>query len=326
MNDEDLNLLGAPDERRDPEAKAASDRAAPEVEKSLRPSETEPLAANTGDDQLLTMAELPVGGSAPVGPLFGSVVLPQPPPRWRGRDFVFFVGFTLCWLLLSQFLSLAVYAILMPVMGWHTSPAALSENAVFAVAAQIVFYGPVLLYVYLLVKVRYRQPFWEGLHWRWPGGRRALRLVLGGIVLAVGLALAASLAPEAKSFPLEKLFSSPLSAYVLGAFAVTVAPFMEELIFRGVLFAFFERGLGIRFAVIATALLFAAMHVPEYWGAWTHVAMILVVGLVFSLARGVTGSLTPSVILHAAYNGTLMTGLYLGTRHFHNMQALLAGR
>jgi uncharacterized protein len=150
--------------------------------------------------------------------------------------------------------------------------------------------------------------------------------VLGGIVLAVGLALAASMAPESKSFPLEKLFSSPLDAWVLGAFAVTVAPFMEELIFRGVLFAFFERSLGLTFAVVGTAVLFAAMHIPEYWGAWTHVAMILVVGVVFSLARGITGSLAPSVILHAAYNATLMTGLYLGTRQFHNIHALLMGR
>lgn len=245
-----------------------------------------------------------------------------PPEHWRGRDLALFLGFALLWYLMSQFLSLAGYALLSPVLHWQTPLSALDENALFAIVVQLIFYGPLLLYIYLLVVVHYRQPFWEGIRWRWPGERQALRLVFGGIVLAVGLALGSSLLPDCKGFPLEKLFSSPVSAYALGAFAVTLAPFMEELIFRAVLFSFFEHSRGLAFAVAGTALLFAAMHVPEYWGCWSHAAMILVVGVVLSLARGITGSLAPSVILHAAYNATLMTGLYLGTHHFHNLKAL----
>jgi len=104
---------------------------------------------------------------------------------------------------------------------------------------------------------------------------------------------------------------------------VLVAPFMEELIFRGVLFAFFENLVGLRFAVVSTALLFAGLHVPEYWGAWHHAALILLVGVVFSMARGLTGSLAPSVILHFAYNTTLMTGLFIGSQHFREIQGVL---
>ncbi|HUI41676.1 MAG TPA: CPBP family intramembrane glutamic endopeptidase [Terriglobia bacterium] len=327
MNDETGNNpnAGHAESRAEPEAGAPAPIAAPAALESAGA----PAAGFTAESQ----AEK--GGSAgPMRPAQASSVgfpLPSfasvpsaPPVPWRGRDLALFLVFTVFWLLLSQFLSLAGYAALRPVMGWQTPVSALDENALFAIVVQLIFYGPLLLFIFLMVGVYYRQPFWEGIRWRWPGGRGALRLVFGGIVLAVGLALASSLTPESKSFPLEKLFSSPVAAYALSAFAVTVAPFMEELIFRAVLFSFFERGLGLTFAVAGTALLFAAMHVPEYWGAWTHVAMILVVGIVFSLARGITGSLAPSVILHAAYNATLMTGLYLGTHHFHNLHALLA--
>jgi membrane protease YdiL (CAAX protease family) len=250
-----------------------------------------------------------------------------PPPRrepvlWGVRDLVLFVAFAVVWLFLSQLLSLTAYAALRPIMGWQTPPQALGDNAYFALATQAVFYGPLLLYIVVLVVVHYRQPFWAGIRWRSLGLRQSVRFFFGGILLAFGVLLGFSLLPDHSSFPLEKLFSSAGAAYALGAFAVLIAPFMEELIFRAVFFSFFEYRVGLGFAVAATAVLFAAMHVPEYWGAWSHVLMILLVGLVFSLARGITGSLVPSVILHTAYNAALMSGLFLGTHHFQNLQTL----
>ena len=97
---------------------------------------------------------------------------------------------------------------------------------------------------------------------------------------------------------------------------------MEELLFRGLLFAFFEKHGGLTFAVIATALLFAGLHIPEYWGLWDHVVMILIVGVVFSLVRGMTRSVMPSYILHLAYNGTLMLLLYFHTYYFQKFPRL----
>ena len=97
---------------------------------------------------------------------------------------------------------------------------------------------------------------------------------------------------------------------------------VEELVFRGLLFAIFERAVGLRFAVVTTAVLFAGLHVPEYWHAWNHMFMILVVGMVFSLARGTTGSLTPSIILHIGYNFLIMAGLFFSTQHFHAVSGI----
>ena len=259
----------------------------------------------------------------------GVQVSPAPPPPglsrrepalWTVRDLLLFVAFAIAWLFVSQLISITAYAALRPIMGWRTSPQALEDNAYFALATQIIFYGPLLLYIVLLVVAHYRQPFWDGIRWRSPGRRQSIKLFFVGILLAFAVLLGFSFLPDHQSFPLEKMFSSPGAAYALGAFAVLIAPFMEELIFRAVFFSFFEYRVGLGFAVAGTAVLFAAMHIPEYWGAWSHVLMILLVGFVFSLARGISGSLVPSVILHTAYNAALMSGLFLGTHHFQNLQ------
>jgi membrane protease YdiL (CAAX protease family) len=251
---------------------------------------------------------------------------PSPAPvEWKGLDVALFLAFSVVWLLLSQFLSLAGYALLRPLMGWHTPPMALAENAIFVVAVQLVFYAPELVYIVLVVVLKYHQPFAVGIRWRWPAFGQGVRLLLAGVLLAMVVLAGAALLPDRKNFPMEKLFTSPSAVYAVGGLAVLVAPFMEELVFRGVLFSFFERLSGFRIAVPATAVLFAALHYPEYAGAWTHVFMILVVGLVLSIARASTGSLVPSFLLHTAYNATFIGLLFLGTHGFKNLHGIAGG-
>jgi uncharacterized protein len=251
---------------------------------------------------------------------------PAPQPVvWKGLDVLLFLLFSAIWLFLSQLLSLAGYAALRPLMGWRTPASALvlNENATFVVAAQLVFYAPVLLYIFLVVVLQYHQAFGVGIRWRWPSFRQGVRFLLAGLLLAMVVLAGSAILPDRKDFPMEKLFTSPSAVYAVGGLAVLVAPFMEELVFRGVLFSFFERLGGFRTAVPATAVLFAALHYPEYAGAWTHVFMILVVGLVLSVARAATGSLVPSFLLHTAYNATFIGLLFLGTHGFQNLHGTL---
>jgi hypothetical protein len=144
----------------------------------------------------------------------------------------------------------------------------------------------------------------------------------GGAGLAVAVTLALSVRPDSQKFPLEQLFNSRSAAYAIGAFAISLAPVVEELVFRGLLFAVFERAAGMSFAVVTTGVLFAALHVPEYWHAWHHIILILAVGMVFSFARGATGSLTPSIFLHIGYNFLIVSGLFVSTQHFRAPSSL----
>jgi membrane protease YdiL (CAAX protease family) len=240
----------------------------------------------------------------------------EPPSPWTVRNLLILIVCGAIALIAANLLTLAGYGALHSVMGWRTASADLRDNTLFLLALQTVFHALLLTVFYLFLAVNYHLPFWKTLTWRWPSPHLLWRFLPAGILLALMVQFAPPLLPDREDFPLTRLFTSPLAGYAIGAFAVFIAPFMEELIFRGMLFLFFENLVGPRFAILATAVLFVSLHVPEYWGAWNHVLLILFVGLVFSLARGLTGALAPSVLLHVAYNSALMAGLYAQTEGF----------
>ena len=242
--------------------------------------------------------------------------LPKP---WALRDLFLFLAFVPLAFFAANVLVVIGFALLQPTLHAHWTKEKLASDPFFLLALQIVFYGLMLACIYALVTVGHAQPFWEMLRWRPITAGRMLYCLLGGALLTVAIAVLPPVLPDTNQFPLESLFNSRAAAYAVGTFAVLVAPFMEELIFRGVLFGIFESQVGLRFAILITALLFGGLHVPEYWGAWNHMLLIFFVGLVFSLARGRTGSLAPSVFLHVGYNGSMMIALFLSTQHFRNL-------
>ena len=250
----------------------------------------------------------------------------SPPRPWALRDLFLFLAFVPLAFFAANILVLLGYALIQPTLHAHLTKEKLSSDPFFLLALQTVFYGLMLAYIYFLVAVGHAQPFWLMLRWRRMPPGKTLACLVGGAFLTVAIALIPPVLPDANQFPLENLFNSRAAAYAIGAFAILVAPFMEEIIFRGVLFGIFESQVGLRFAILITAILFGGLHVPEYWGAWNHMFLIFLVGLVFSLARGRTGSLAPSVFLHVGYNGSMMIALFLSTAHFRNLNALLVGR
>lgn len=247
----------------------------------------------------------------------------SPPRPWTLRDLLLFIAFVPIGLFAANILVLLGYALIQPTMHWRLAKQQLSTDPFFLLALQTVFYGLMLAFIFFLVAVDHVQPFWPTLRWRRITVWQALGCLAGGTLMTIAIALLPPVLPDSAQFPLESLFSSRAAAYAIGAFAILVAPFMEEMIFRGILFAIFKSQVGLRFAILITAILFGGLHVPEYWGAWNHMFFIFLVGLVFSLARGMSGSLAPSVFLHAGYNASMMIALFISTEHFRNLNALL---
>ena len=267
-----------------------------------------------GDTENLTTD---VGGAPPESLPSQPPALPLAPREiWKPRDLLLLVAFIPFALLASKLVVLIGYVVLQPFTGWHVKVDAVQSDTIFLLVQQCVFYVFILGFLFLLAMLEHRQPFWKSLGWKKPTARQVAGYLAGGGGLAVAVGVALSMRPDTQGFPLEQLFNSRIACYAIGAFAIAVAPVVEELVFRGLLFAILERAVGLRFAVVATAVLFAGLHVPEYWHAWNHVFMILIVGMVFSLARGLTGSLTPSIILHIGYNSLMMTGLFFSSQHF----------
>lgn len=77
-----------------------------------------------------------------------------------------------------------------------------------------------------------------------------------------------------------------------------LAPLVEELLFRGILYGWVAYRWGSLVAWIASSLAFAAAHVEL-----AHIILVLPLGLWFGWLRWRTGSLWPSLAAHMVNNG-----------------------
>jgi len=184
-------------------------------------------------------------------------------------------------------------------------------NIRMVLVTQSLLYLFILLYIHSVLRLRHRLPFWPALNWK-PVGK--IRFLVAGLALAVLVQFLRL--PVERKLPIEQLFENRQAAFLLAAFGILIAPLVEEIIFRGFVFGAVERAWGLRYAVWTTALLFAAVHVPQLRGGTVQMLAILGVGLVLSWARGSTGSLAASYFIHLAYNTTLFVMLFVVTHGF----------
>lgn len=265
--------------------------------------------------------DLPPSPGEPVSSL-PSPVPPAPARGWKPIDLLVFIGLLAASFIGANLIAVLAFLGLQATLVQPLSPQHLQKDPLFAMALQLLIYSLLLLGLYAQVVFSQHRPFLEALKWRPSTALAKFEFLFSGMLLAIAVQFMPAFLPESKTFPLEEYFTSASAAYAAGAFAIIVAPFVEEVVFRGVLFGIFETSLGLTAAVILSALLFAGLHVAEYWGAWHHLLMIVIVALVLSLARGMTGSFATSYFLHLAYNFTIMLLLYLQTDHFRQIHGL----
>lgn len=91
--------------------------------------------------------------------------------------------------------------------------------------------------------------------------------------------------------------------FVLAAF---IAPVIEEIFFRGCMFAVVERLKGPIYAFVVVALTFAALHVKQYWGDVRIISMVGVLSFLLTFFRLRTGSVRPSIVLHLTFNAAMI--------------------
>jgi membrane protease YdiL (CAAX protease family) len=200
------------------------------------------------------------------------------------------------------------------------SPAELSRDPKVLVPAQALSYVALLLFMGLLVRLRYRARFFQTVHWRWPAGADFLKYVAGGIVLAGAIQALSYLFPMPPSLPIDQYFRDATSAWLLAGFGIFVAPPVEELFYRGFLYPVLARNLGIFGAVVLTSIPFALMHASQLASAWAPLLMLFLVSVALTLTRAKTGSVAASVLMHMAYNTTLFTMLFFATDHFRHLE------
>jgi membrane protease YdiL (CAAX protease family) len=119
--------------------------------------------------------------------------------------------------------------------------------------------------------------------------------------------------------PIEELFRYKNTAMLFMAMAVLVAPLVEETVFRGYLYPLFAKTFGVATSVILTGILFGLMHGAQLGWTWGLVSVLIVVGVIFTLARARTGSVFASFLLHLGYNSMIALITILGTSGFTKM-------
>jgi hypothetical protein len=195
----------------------------------------------------------------------------------------------------------------------------------------------------------WNKSFFDGIHWR---GATALKL--GWRLPAVSLAcfaLAAldeTLIPGPDNAPIDDIFRTPGAAWLLFAFGVTIAPFFEEIVFRGFLLPALATACdwlaelvthqstrpldqnghpnwslpAMLIASILTSLPFALMHAEQTAHAIGPFFLLVTVSLILCAVRLKTRSLAASTIVHACYNFLIFSLMLIGTSGFRHLDKM----
>ena len=197
------------------------------------------------------------------------------------------------------------------------SPGSTEGMAAVLVAGQVLGYGCIMAVMYALVRMRTTVPLLKAIRWNWPEN---WAIYLGaGFALAVCLVPLGRFLPMPKNLPIDDYFKNARDAYILSLFGVLVAPLFEELCFRGFLYPSLARRLGIPTAIVLTALPFAMLHGAQLSFSWGPLLVIFLVGIALTTVRALKKSVAATVLMHMAYNGTLLVAELIATDGFRHM-------
>lgn len=164
-----------------------------------------------------------------------------------------------------------------------------------------------LFVAWLFVTEWRRRPFWKTIGFEWPEGtnkKLATLLYVGLAVALLGLAYLATTLYGGEKTQLDLLIESSLPTRFATAFvAFATAPLVEEVIYRGVLYPAVEKAAGMGVAIGVVSLLFAGVHVVQYYNNISVIIAITVLSFTLTISRAVTGKMLPAFIIHLVFNG-----------------------
>lgn len=151
-----------------------------------------------------------------------------------------------------------------------------------------------------------RRPFWESLGWKWNGGTAWSKTfyVLGvTAVMYFSLVALSNIIPKTSETLFDQLLKTSREVrYAIAFMAVCTAPFVEEIVYRGVLFSALRNRVGSVATIAFVTLLFAGVHVYQYAGDWGGLMGLTLLSLALTLVRAKTKSIFPCVAIHLAFN------------------------
>jgi membrane protease YdiL (CAAX protease family) len=305
-------------------------------------SPVEPLndSQNSLDDlasKIVVGTPEPAAGP-PGHPMMSTDVPPSPPPPyqpqvpedlripWGWPHFAAFLGFGIVSFIATQ-LGATLY-LLSQSHDIHPTQKDLEHLAgskpIIPITANVLLYVLIILFLYVSIAILKNLPFWHTFGWRKlipvPGTpSNPWVYFAAGIGLSLCVAIVSSRIKTPENLPIEELFKSRVGAFLLMGMAVLIAPLVEETVFRGYLYPLFAKDLGVTPGIVITGVLFGLMHAPQLGFTWGLVAMLIAVGIIFTLARARAGTVLASYLLHLGYNSMIAVTAILATHGFTRM-------
>jgi membrane protease YdiL (CAAX protease family) len=116
------------------------------------------------------------------------------------------------------------------------SSAISATNIGFDLSSEAFLYFVTFGFALFVFPMIWNEGYFSGLQWRGEVARSRIWLLAGIASACFGLALLDQfLMPGPSNAPIDKMISSPGAAWLMFAFGVTLAPFFEEMFFRGFL-------------------------------------------------------------------------------------------
>jgi membrane protease YdiL (CAAX protease family) len=170
----------------------------------------------------------------------------------------------------------------------------------------LVYYSILLAFVWWLTARRHRS-FTESVGLRSFEWGRSLLYVGGAFVAIRAAEFAYAYLVPAPDVDLTRLFGASLTGILVSIVLWgLVAPFVEEVVFRGVVLGALTDLVPVWAAVGLSAVLFAAVHFSLYL-----FVPFVVAGVALAIVARRTDSLWPAVILHSLYNLSSLAFAYL---------------
>ena len=287
--------------------------------------------------------------SEPEPLLFQEFSRPEPPHQERIPN-LGHVGILILLALSGLFCTsvLARSALYFRLFGISTIQQALNDIH-YTLGSEGIFYAITYLGCLLVFPLLWRKGFFASLQWRSDVALRLRVPLIGAAVFCFTLALLNSwFMPGPSDTPIDRIFRMPGAAWILFAFGVTLAPFFEEMGFRGFLLPALctacdwamEKTAGnpprpldeyghpewslpaMTIGSLLTSLPFALMHAEQTSYAVGPFLLLLTISLVLCWTRLTTRSLASSVLVHASYNFFLFAFMLVGTHGFKHLEKM----
>jgi membrane protease YdiL (CAAX protease family) len=273
---------------------------------------------------------------------------PLPPPiRFPNFLDVFLLAILLlfCWICSIALFGAALHYKL---GGIATTQQAMNDIR-YMLGSQLIWYLLALGGCLILFPAIWHKKFFDALEWRAAAAfRKRWRLFSAAFACFVLAMVDGLLLPGPADTPIDQVFRMPGAAWLLFAFGVTMAPFFEEMAFRGFLLPAFctaadwaaERAMQLptpqpdiegntRWSIgamavgsLLTSIPFALMHAYQTGYSVGPFLLLICVSLVLCWVRLSTRSLAASTLVHSSYNLLLFSLMLAGTGGFKHLDKM----